>query len=57
MLVKEMIEKLKDMPRNARLKVEVSAYYYENDDFDVIDDPVYNEKDNSVTIGEVFAQP
>jgi hypothetical protein len=56
MLVKEMIEKLKEMPPDAKLKIEVRAYYFQGDDFECVDEPCLN-KDGTVTIGEVYANP
>lgn len=61
MKVGEMIEKLQQMPQDGELAINVEAYYYEGDDFDVIDDPEISHKTMDgraiVYIGEVYANP
>jgi len=56
MKVQEMIEKLKEMPMDADLRIDVSAYYYEGSGFDDVEEPRLN-KDGSVSIGSVEATP
>lgn len=51
-----MVELLEKMPPDADLKIEVSAYYYEGNDFEPVEEPCLND-DGTVTIGSVYACP